>query len=111
MVSLSLFLILSSKGCTSFENKAKTPQQVVPISGDSTIKAGTGSKQIVVTTTSRLAGAIHSITYNGKEYMGINFGFHSVYYFLNVRKMPEHLSWVDYLYDCYFDCIVVYIMS
>jgi hypothetical protein len=39
------------------------------------------------------------VTYNGKEYMGINFGFHSVYYFLNVRKMPEHLSWVDYLYD------------
>ena len=69
MVSLSLLLILSSEKCNSFENKAKTAQQVVPISGDSTIKAGTGSKQIVVTTTSRLAGAIHSITYNGKEFI------------------------------------------
>ena len=39
------------------------------------------------------------VHYNGKEYMGINFGFHSVYYFLNIPKMPEHLSWVDYLYD------------
>jgi hypothetical protein len=35
---------------------------------------------------------------NGKEYIGINFGFHSVYYFLHIPKMPAGMCWVDYLY-------------
>jgi hypothetical protein len=42
-------------------------------------------------------GAI--VTHNKKEYIGINFGFHSVYYFLNIPKLPENVSWVDYLYE------------
>ena len=38
-------------------------------SGNATIRAKTGSSEIVITTTSRLAGAIHSLTWNGKEFI------------------------------------------
>jgi hypothetical protein len=38
-------------------------------SGDAVIRAPFGSSEIVVTTTSRLAGAIHSITWNGREFI------------------------------------------
>ncbi len=34
-----------------------------------------------------------------KEYIGINFGLHSIYHYLNIPKMPEGKSWVDYLYE------------
>jgi hypothetical protein len=39
------------------------------VSGDSTIRAKAGPSEIVVTTTSRLAGAIHSLTWDGKEFV------------------------------------------
>jgi hypothetical protein len=38
-------------------------------SGDATIRAPFGSSEIVITTTTRLAGAIHSITWNGQEFI------------------------------------------
>jgi len=44
-------------------------QNPAPISGDSTIRAKAGPSEIVITTTSRLAGAIHSLTWNGKEFV------------------------------------------
>lgn len=37
--------------------------------GDATIRARAGPSDIVITTTSRLAGAIHSLTWNGKEFI------------------------------------------
>jgi hypothetical protein len=40
-----------------------------PISGDSVIRAPAGGSEIVITTTSRCAGAIHSLTWNGKEFI------------------------------------------
>jgi len=37
--------------------------------GDATIRASAGSSEIVITTTTRLAGAIHSLTWGGKEFI------------------------------------------
>lgn len=39
------------------------------ISGNSQIKGQFGASEIVITTTDRLAGAIHSLTWNGKEFI------------------------------------------
>lgn len=38
-------------------------------SGEATIRGKAGPSDIVVTTTNRLAGAIHSVTWNGKEFI------------------------------------------
>jgi len=38
-------------------------------SGDATIRAPFGPSEIVLTTTARLAGAIHSVTWNGREFI------------------------------------------
>jgi hypothetical protein len=37
--------------------------------GDSTIRRKAGDSEIVITTTTRLAGAIHSLTWNGREFI------------------------------------------
>lgn len=37
--------------------------------GDACIRAPAGSTEIVITTTARLAGAVHSLTWNGKEFI------------------------------------------
>lgn len=39
------------------------------ISGDATISAPAGPSRIVITTTQRLAGAVHSLTWNGREFI------------------------------------------
>lgn len=39
------------------------------ITGDASIRAAVGESEIVITTTERLAGAIHSLTWNGKEFI------------------------------------------
>lgn len=39
------------------------------LSGDAVIRSGTGKSEIVITTTSRLAGAVHSLKWNGKEFI------------------------------------------
>ena len=38
-----------------------------PVQGDTVIRAPAGKSEIVITTPSRVAGAIHSLTWNGKE--------------------------------------------
>ncbi|NBU77116.1 MAG: hypothetical protein EBS30_18195, partial [Planctomycetes bacterium] len=43
---------------------AETPSA---LSGDSVIRAKAGASDIVITTTSRVAGAIHSLKWNGME--------------------------------------------
>jgi hypothetical protein len=40
-----------------------------PVKGDAVIRGKAGPSDIVITTTSRLAGAIHSLTWNGKEFI------------------------------------------
>ncbi len=39
------------------------------VAGDSVIRGKAGPSEIVITTTSRLAGAIHSLTWNGQEFI------------------------------------------
>ncbi len=39
------------------------------VSGDSVIRAPYAESEIVITTTSRLAGAVHSLTWNGQEFI------------------------------------------
>ena len=39
------------------------------VSGDAQIRAKAGPSEIVITTTSRLAGAIHSLRWNGREFI------------------------------------------
>jgi hypothetical protein len=40
-----------------------------PVPGDASIRGPAGGSEIVITTTSRLAGAIHSLTWNGREFI------------------------------------------
>ncbi len=40
-----------------------------PTTGDSVIRAAAGKSEIVITTTTRCAGAIHSLTWGGKEFI------------------------------------------
>lgn len=40
-----------------------------PVGGDAVIRARAGKSEIVITTTSRLAGAIHSLTWDGREFI------------------------------------------
>jgi hypothetical protein len=37
--------------------------------GDSVIRGKAGSSEIVITTTARVSGAIHSLTWGGKEFI------------------------------------------
>ncbi len=45
------------------------PAAEEPVSGDAIIRGRAGSSEIVITTTTRLAGAIHSLTWNGREFI------------------------------------------
>ena len=47
---------------------AAEPAAVAP-SGDAVIRGKAGSSEIVITTTTRVAGAIHSLTWNGMEFI------------------------------------------
>src|SRR5262249_25300879 len=40
-----------------------------PPSGNSVVRAQAGASEIVITTTDRVAGAIHSVTWGGKEFI------------------------------------------
>ena len=45
------------------------PTTAAPVNGDAVIRAKAGPSEIVITTTDRLAGAIGSLTWNGKEFI------------------------------------------
>jgi hypothetical protein len=48
---------------------AAEPPTVPTVSGDAVIRRLAGGSEIVITTTSRLAGAIHSLTWGGREFI------------------------------------------
>jgi len=48
--------------------RASAADNAVP-NGDAVIRSKFGDSEIVITTTSRLAGAIHSVTWNGREFI------------------------------------------
>ena len=59
-----LFLAIAAFSIAAPPGRA---QEGVP--GDAVIRASAGGAEIVITTTSRLAGAIHSLTWNGREFI------------------------------------------
>ncbi len=54
---------------TAQAKKDLPPDRSVAPKGDSTIRAKAGSSDIIITTTSRVSGAIHSLTWGGKEFI------------------------------------------
>jgi hypothetical protein len=58
--------VLLMRGIAGHAIEPLRPQE---ISGDAVIRAPAGNSEIVITTTSRLAGAIHSVRWNGKEFI------------------------------------------
>jgi hypothetical protein len=59
----NLLIALASPRAAAAEADART------VSGDAVIRAPFRGSEIVITTTSRVAGAIHSVTWNGKEFI------------------------------------------
>jgi alpha-L-rhamnosidase len=55
--------------CGSGDYLFRVAAAAAPVSGDAVIRAPAGDSEIVITTTSRVAGAIHSLTWNGKEFI------------------------------------------
>jgi hypothetical protein len=60
-----------SVSCVAIFSSALTPGRAADSagSGEAVIRAPFGGSEIVVTTTTRLAGAIHSLTWNGREFI------------------------------------------
>jgi hypothetical protein len=46
-----------------------TAADPTPVAGDAVIRGKAGGSEVVITTTSRVAGAIHSLTWGGKEFI------------------------------------------
>ena len=61
-------VVSTAMACISVNNLAGQPPGEPP-HADAVIRAPAGASEIVITTTSRLAGAIHSLTWNGKEFI------------------------------------------
>ena len=64
----SLLLALTPPGLWAADadgNKVSSPS----VPGEAVIRAPFGGSEIVITTTSRVAGAIHSLTWNGREFI------------------------------------------
>ena len=62
-IAVLLFAFGIGSGAAAGESKAKLPD------GDAVIRARAGGSEIVITTTSRVAGAIDSLTWNGREFI------------------------------------------
>ena len=62
-----LFFTLLTAARAAEADAGPVPSQ--PPSGDAVIRAPFGGSEIVITTTSRLAGAIHSVMWKGKEFI------------------------------------------
>jgi hypothetical protein len=67
---MGLFMA-SSFGCSWVLAQSDLQQPTAPksVDGDATIRAPHGNSEIVITTTNRLAGAIHSVTWDGMEFI------------------------------------------
>jgi len=73
-----ILLVCCAAGClfaetpgpvTTPDANSKICTSMPALSGESVIRAKAGVSDIVITTTSRLAGAIHSLTWNGREFI------------------------------------------
>lgn len=71
-IALAAILALGVSACSqsaSTVSPGPSNEPAGPIAGDSTISARALGSEIVITTTSRVAGAIHSLTWNGREFI------------------------------------------
>lgn len=70
IIRLICFVILFSQ-ITAFSSgvKAQEARQNREVDGDSVIRARANGSEIVITTTNRVAGAIHSLTWGGQEFI------------------------------------------
>ncbi len=64
-----LMIALASLACWGIGADKPKPATTAPPSGNAVIRGKTGSSEIVITTTDRLAGAIHSLRWGGKEFI------------------------------------------
>lgn len=53
----------------AWNGRTEDRQSTAPPKGDAVIRNKAGGSEIVITTTDRLAGAVHSLMWNGKEYI------------------------------------------
>jgi len=63
---LVLFVVIACRGIRVLADENSEPQQP---NGNAVVRRQAGPSDIVITTTDRLAGAIHSLTWNGKEFI------------------------------------------
>jgi hypothetical protein len=66
MKKTSVLLFL---GLLVWTGNAPRADEETPVSGDAVLRGRAGPSEIVLTTTSRVAGAIHSLTWNGREFI------------------------------------------
>ena len=72
MLKPRVIFLLLSLALLTVARAAAADAKAAPIqtlSGEAVIRAPFGGSEIVITTTSRLAGAIHSVTWKGKEFI------------------------------------------
>lgn len=67
--AISIALGFACAGAAAALPRQPRAEAVPPARGDSTIRAKAGASDIVVTTTARVAGAIHSLTWGGAEFV------------------------------------------
>ncbi|MCA9222518.1 MAG: hypothetical protein KDA71_19460 [Planctomycetales bacterium] len=61
--------MLLASAALAMLSRVSTGQEPSLPKGDAVIRAAAGESEIVITTTARLAGAIHSLTWNGREFV------------------------------------------
>lgn len=66
---MRLMRILVTSLMVAVPAAAAEPPVAPSVSGDAVIRRPAGGSEIVITTTSRLAGAIHSLTWGGREFI------------------------------------------
>ncbi len=68
-LKFAISLLVCMVFCITASAEDAKPKPGAPVSGDAVIRSKAGNSEIVITTTSRLAGAIHSLTWNGMEFI------------------------------------------
>ena len=68
-IRFSRLALRDADGKILLESRPAPGPEPAPLFGHSITRAPAGVSEIVVTTTARLAGAIHSLTWNGKEFI------------------------------------------
>ncbi len=68
-IRLAHLIMRDADGRLVLESRHSPGPEPKPLFGHSVTRAAAGGSEIVITTTARLAGAIHSLTWNGREFV------------------------------------------